>query len=127
MLFLAFIDRFSKYHTIEIFEKANGPIVIKFLDEYTQKHGVPRNIRLDQARCLIGYRVKNFCKQNNINIITAPAKDHRAIGLVERFVQTIKRRLSCMKIATRNNTFTIKEEIKSIVYQLRICKQRPQT
>ena len=29
-----------------------------------------------------------------------------------------------MKLDTRNNTFTNKEAIKSIVYQLRICKQK---
>ena len=29
-----------------------------------------------------------------------------------------------MKLDNRNNTFTINEEIKSIVYQLRICKQK---
>ena len=29
-----------------------------------------------------------------------------------------------MKLDSRNNTFTIKEAIKSIVYQLRICKQK---
>ena len=81
-------------------------------------------IRLHQACCLIGYKVKSFCKQHNINIITAPANDHRAIGLVERLVQTIKRRLSCMKLDSRKNTFTIKEVIKSIVYQLRLCKQK---
>ena len=122
--FLACIDRFSKYPTVEVLDKANGPKVIKFSDEYIQIHGVPRNIRLDQARCLIGYKVKNFCKQQNINIINAPANDHRAIGLVERLIQTIKRHLGCMKLDSRNNTFTIKEAIKSIVYQLRICKQK---
>ena len=122
--FLACIDRFSKYPSVEVVDKANGPNIIKFLDDYIQIHGVPRNIRLDQARCLIGYKVKNFCKQHNINVITAPANDHRAIGLVERLIQTIKRRLGCMKLDTRNNTFTIKEAIKSIVYQLRICKQK---
>ena len=122
--FLACIDRFSKYPSVEVFDKANGPNVLKFLDDYIQIHGVPRNIRLDQARCLIGYKVKNFCKQHNIKILTAPANDHRAIGLVERLIQTIKRRLGCMKLDNRNNTFTIKETIKSIVYQLRICKQK---
>ena len=50
--------------------------------------------------------------------------DHRAIGLVERLIQTIKRRLSCMKLDIRNNALTIKEAIKSIVYQFRICKQK---
>ena len=53
--FFACIDRFSNYPTVEVFEKANGPNLIKFLDEYIHIHGVPRNIRLDQARCLIGY------------------------------------------------------------------------
>ena len=98
--------------------------VIEFLDDKIHIHGVPRNIRLDQARCLIGYKVKNFCKQHNINIITAPVIDHRAIELVERLIKTIKRRLNCMKLDSRNNTFTIKEAKKSIVYQLRICKQK---
>ena len=49
--FLACIGRFSKYPTVEVLDKANGPNVNKFLDEYIQIHGVPRNIRLDQARC----------------------------------------------------------------------------
>ena len=57
-----------------------------------------------------------------MNIITAPANDHRAIGIVERLIQTIKRRLHCMKLDSGNNTFTIEEAIKSKVYQLRICK-----
>ena len=122
--FLACIDRFSKFPTVEVFEKANGPNVLKFLDEYIHIHGVPRNIRLDQVRCLIGNKVKTFCKQQNINILTAPANDHRAIELVERLIQTMKRRLSCMKLDNRNQSFTIKEAIKSIVYQLRICKQK---
>ena len=45
--FPALFDRFSKYTTVEVFDKPNGPHVIKFLDEYKQKHGVPRNIRLE--------------------------------------------------------------------------------
>ena len=40
--FLACNDRSSKYPTVEIFAKANGPNVIKFLDEYIQTHGVPK-------------------------------------------------------------------------------------
>ena len=39
--FLACIDSFSKYATVEVFEKANGPNVIKFLDEYIHIHGDP--------------------------------------------------------------------------------------
>ena len=50
-------------------------------------------------------------------MITAPANDHRAFRLVCRLIQTIKRRLGCM---SKSNRFTI----KSLVYQLRICKQK---
>ena len=37
--------------------------------------------------------ISKFCKQSNIEVIAAPVNDHRAIGLVERFFQTIKRGL----------------------------------
>ena len=58
--FLACLDLFSKYPTVEVIDKANGSNIIKFFDEHIQTHGVPRNFRLDRARCLIGYKVKSF-------------------------------------------------------------------
>ena len=77
--------------------------------------GVPRNIRIDQARCSIGNKIESFCKNINIYIVTAPPNDHRAIELLERLIQTVKRRLSCMKLVKRTNKTTIKEAIKSSV------------
>ena len=35
--------------------------------------------------------------KNNITLIPAPVNDHRAIGLVERLISTIKQRLACIK------------------------------
>ena len=55
------IDRFSKYPSAEIFDHANAFNAIKLLDNYIQIHGVPRSLRIDQARCLTGNQVKNFC------------------------------------------------------------------
>ena len=46
---------------------------------------------------------------------------------MERLIQTIKRRLSYMKLANRSNTLTINNATKSIVYQLRICKCKQKT
>ena len=89
--FLTCIDRYSKYPTIEIFEKANGTNVVKFLRECAYNHGIPRTIRLDQATCLVGKQVTSYCNENSIDILDAPVGDHRAIGLVERLIQTIKR------------------------------------
>ena len=125
--FLAAIDRFSKYPTAYIYGKANRPNVLKFLDMYFETHGIPRPIRLDQAKCLVGNQVKTFGNKNNIDIIEAPVNDHRAIGLVERLIQTIKNRLACIKeekLPTR--AFHVKHALKLIIHQLRICKQRTQ-
>ena len=63
--------------------------------------------------------------KNIIKLIPAPANDHRAIGLVERLIGTIKQRLACIKEANKElNSFTIKAALKSIIYQLRICKHK---
>ena len=86
-------------------------------------HGIPRAIRLDQARCQTGQQIEAFCSQNNIQLIEAPIHDHRAIGLVERLIQTIKNRLAFINTAAQNQ-FNLKASINSIIYQLRICRQK---
>ena len=91
--FLAAIDRFSKYPTALIYDNANGPIAPTFLDRYFENHRIPRSLRLDQAKCLVGNQVMTFSNKNFIDIIEAPVNDHRAVGLVERLIQTIKNRL----------------------------------
>ena len=116
------VDRFSKFPTAEVFDRANADNILKFLQEYVLLHGIPRAIRLDQARCQTGHRIKTFCNQINIQLIEAPIHDHRAIGLVERLIQTIKNRLACIKTAVQNQ-FIMKASINSIIYQLRICRQ----
>ena len=121
--FLACIDRYSKYPTVIIVEKASGTNVVKFLRNYAYTHGIPRTIRLDQATCLVGKQVTNYCNENNIDILDAPVGDHRAIGLVERMIQTIKRRLSCMK-DENNDTFATSKAIKQIISDLRTTKQK---
>ena len=52
--FFTSIDRYSKNPTAEIVNNASGPNVIKFFNNYIYQHGVPRTIRLDQARCFTG-------------------------------------------------------------------------
>ena len=122
--FLTCIDRYSKYPTVRIFDNANGVKVVKFLRDYAYTHEIPRTIRLDQkAICLIGKQVTNYCNENNINILDAPVGDHRAIELVERMIQTIKRRLSCMKTENKD-TFSTSKAIKQIVSDIRQTKQK---
>ena len=112
--FLACIDRFSKFPTLKLYNNANGPNIEKFLNKYIVRHGVPRNLRIDQARCLKGNKVQQISDKHDINIIFAPAGDHRAIGLVERLVQTVKRRLGCIKLDPNQTPFNVKQALSQI-------------
>ena len=67
--------------------------------------------------------MKHSVQKKNITPIHAPANDHRAIGLVERLIQTIKRQLSCMK-SQLNKKFNIENSLKAIIQRLRISKQK---
>ena len=122
--FLACIDRFSKLPTLKMYNNANGPNIEKFLNKYIIQHGVPRILRIDQARCLKGNKVQQVCAKHNINIIYAPANDHRPIGLVERLIQTVKRRLGCIKLDPHQKPFNIKNALNQITYELRVCRKK---
>ena len=74
----------------EVFENANGPNVGNFLDDYICIHVLPRNISLDQARCLIGNKNNRICKMNMVILITEPPNGHKAIGLEERVYKLLK-------------------------------------
>ena len=92
---------------------------------YIENHGIPLSIRLDQAKCLVGNQVKTFRNKNYTDIIEAPVNDHRAIGLVERLIQTIKNRLACIKEEkSTTNAFHVKHALKIIIHKLQICKQK---
>ena len=87
-------------------------------------HGVPRSIRMDQARCQTGNIIRELLNRNNIKSIFAPANDHRSIGLVERLIQTVKRRLRCIKLDPKLRPFNIKQSLRQITQELRICRKK---
>ena len=55
-------------------------------------------------------------------MLDAPVGDHWAIGLVERMIQTTKRRLSCMK-AENEETFSNSNAIKLINFRPPVNKR----
>ena len=123
--FLIAMDCFCKFSTVCIFDKENGSNVLKFLDSFNEYLGKPPFIRLDRAKCLVGHQVKIFCKRKNFEIIEAPLNNHPAIGLVEGLIQTIKNRVESIKEEkSTTNSFYIKNALKIINHQMRICKQK---
>ena len=122
--FLACIDRFSKFPTLKQYNKANATNIEHFLTKYIAIQAVPRSKRMDQASCRPGNVIKEFCNRNNINIVCAPANDHRFIGLVKRLIQTVKRRLGCIKLDTNQRPFNIKQSLRKVAQELGICRKK---
>ena len=98
---LILADQFF-FQTAEVFDRVNADNILQFLQEFDLLQEIPRSIRLHLARCQTGQHIKAFCNQNNIQLIEAPIHDHRAIGVVEKLIQTIKNCLACIKTAARN-------------------------
>ena len=66
--------------------------------------------------------MKRFCSENNIEQKFCPVGDHRGCGLVERTIQTIKRRLAVMLLD--ENVRSIKLALSTIIRDLRWSKQK---
>ena len=90
---LVAIDRYSKFPSVKVTKSTGGKSTIKFLRTYIDTHGIPESIKTDQFSGFKGKAMKKFCTENNIAQKFCPVGDHRGCGLVERTIQTIKRRL----------------------------------
>ena len=90
------VDRFSKFPSAQITSSTSAKSIINFLSKYIALHGIPRTIRKDQGSGFISKEVREFCHEHNIKVIFSPVGDHRATGLVEHLIRTIKERLLIM-------------------------------
>ena len=66
--------------------------------------------------------MKKFCTENNITQKICPVGDHRRCGLVERTIQTIKRRLGVMLLEEKVES--IKMGLITIIRDLRWNKEK---
>ena len=89
---------------------------------YIDTHGVPESIRSDQFSGFKGKTLKKFCSELNIEQKFCPVGDHRGCGLVQRTIQTIKRRLGVMMLEENNKS--IKLCLSTIMRDLRWNKQK---
>ena len=72
---------------------------LSLVTESRSKFGVPRNIGLDQARCLIGNKVKNSFKTHIINNIHGFGKRPHSLWIGKKFdtnYQNIKLSKNCI-------------------------------
>ena len=100
-----------------------GKSIIKFPRSYIDMHGILESIKTDQFSGFKGKAMKKFCHENNIKQQKfCPVGDHRGCDLVERTIQTIKRRLGVMLL--EENVKLIKLCLSTIIWDMQWIKQK---
>ena len=119
---LVAIDRYSKFPSVKITKSTGGKSSVKLLRSYVDTHRISESIRTDQFSGFKGKTMQKFCVDHNIVLKFCPVGDHRGCGLVEKTIQTIKRRLGVMLL---DETVTsIKLALSTIIRDLRWIKQK---
>ena len=119
---LTAIYRFSKFPSVKVTKSTVEKSTIKFLRSYIDTHGIPESIKTDHLSGFKGTAMKKLCLENNIEQKFCPVGDHRGCGLVERTIQTIKRRLGVMLL--EENVKSIKLCLSMIIRDMRWIKQK---
>ena len=114
---LVAIDRFSKFPSVLITKTTGAKKVTKFLESYIRIHGLPHSIRTDHGSGFKNDMVQQFCSSKGIKHILSPVGDHRGSGLVERMIQTIKRKLGTEQLDPNFGNF--KEVLHRIIEDIR--------
>ena len=91
---LVSVDRLTRVPLAQVDKDCDTQTVLTYLEEYCPFQGLPRSIRCNQAQALKAREFEIFCKNKNNKLILALAGDHRATAMIERLIQTIKRRLA---------------------------------
>ena len=114
------VDRLSRFPHAETFNNCDTNTAIDYLESYCKLHGVPRSIRCDQAQAFRAKEFELFCKNKNIKLILSPAGDHGGTGIVERIIQTVKRRLALFDVDPNWSSVTLANRVASIIESIRV-------
>ena len=117
---LVAIDRYSKYPSAMITRSTGGRKIIKFPKSNIQQHSIPKSIKTDQYSGFKNKLVRNFCKDKSIAQYFCPVGGHRGCGLVERSIQTIKRRLGASRLSS--DFSNVQDTHRNIIEDIRITK-----
>ena len=95
---LASVKRHSRYPHAKVFHNCDADTAIVYLEKYIKFHGITRSIRCDQTQDFKSTQFEILCYDNKKNLILPPAVDHRATGMIDRQIQTIKRQFLVQKM-----------------------------
>ena len=87
---LVAVDTFSHWPSAYVCSSNKSKSVLKFLRKYINTHGHPRKWHMDQATEFFSNEIQNFCNYEGIELIKSPVRGHRATGMVEWTIGSIK-------------------------------------
>ena len=58
---LASVDRYSRYPHAKVYHNCDAETAIEYLNQYIKFHGIPRNIRCDQAQAFKSRQFEIYC------------------------------------------------------------------
>ena len=111
------VDRFLKFTTVQITTRTSATVIREFLENYITHHAIPQVIRTDQGSGFVVKSIREFCRQQNIQLIFTPVGRHRATGLVERCKRTFRERLMASSFQSRATLNEILYNIRTTVHQ----------
>ena len=117
-------DRQSRFPTAQVYKNWDASTAIEYLEEYCKFHGIPHSLRCNQAQAFKSRDLNVHCKDNNIILILVPVGDHRATGMVDRLIQTTKRKLGVMYIDPLWSSEDISTIVSNIIQNIRLISNR---
>lgn len=89
MFLIVTIDAFTKYVVLKPVKSTKARFVINLLENMCKTFGLPSRIITDRGTAFTSHMFKNYCQQQNIQLILNAVATPRANGQVERLNRTI--------------------------------------
>ena len=70
--------------------RTTATVIKEFLENCLALHTIPRAIRADQGLDSVAQSIRKIFTNNNLQLVFAPVRQHRAMGLVEICIRTLK-------------------------------------
>ena len=105
----------ENFERTKVVSNTTADVTMKFLQRYILKNGELHELRWDKAQIFRAKKIQLFCNTKNIKLLFAPVDDHRAIGVVERMIVTVKRGLGVMRIDPANIPYNLASHVAEII------------
>ena len=114
------VDRLFRFPRAQVYKDCNTETALNYLEEHCRIHGILCTYDVIKHRLLKPLNLNFSVKNRHNKLIVATAGNHRATGMIERLIQTIKRRVAVMALDplwSSADLAKIMESIELILFQ----------